>query len=182
MSLEGIGEPYFIEIVRTYVLRNLIVLPPWAVHKVDMVVGRDLVLVEVEDTVQEIYSGTKQLWAVAEISRALNAGFLLVVPYPRDVDRSIMPIGYFFTKLTTEIPLPRKELWLVLSSGYSVIRLKLKHDSALPIAPATRSVLVELELDEVKRINELLRDAYLQLTSGKRATDGLFVAAHRHTP
>ena len=162
MSLEGIGEPYFTDITRKYILKKFITLPPNTVKKVDLVVGSDLVLVEVEDTIREIYSGTKQLWTVAEISKAYNAGFLLVAPYPLNVDKSIMPIGYFFNKLTLEIPLCKKELWLVLSN-YRVIRLKLRNDFSLPITPATKSILLEITLDEIEKINELLNRAAKQL-------------------
>ena len=112
MSLEGISEPYFAEIVRRELFRGYKLLYPGIVPKVDMLVAERFLFVEIEDTIAEIYSGTKQLIQIALISKIFDGDFVLIAPYPAEIASINMPATYFFRE-TSKVRLRRKELWLV---------------------------------------------------------------------
>ncbi len=59
--LEGIGEPHFLHLIIDKVLSGYKIIPHGVILKVDLAVAENIVFVEVEDTVFEIYSGTHQI-------------------------------------------------------------------------------------------------------------------------
>ena len=156
---EDLGEAHFVELIRKYVLKNYVILPPGTVIKVDLLFSRDLVFAEVEDTIKEIYGGTKQLIRIAQIARIYNCGFVLIVPFPDDLLKAISPISYFFER-TTEIGLKKKELWFVLfGKKIGVISLKLKEDEAIPFRPCVDEILIEMSRNELTWVDNFLKMA-----------------------
>ena len=156
MSLEGIGELFFTEIVRRYILKGYTILPPGTVRVIDTIVSNFVVVVEIEDSVKEIYSGTKQLLRFAEIARLLNADFLLIAPLPERKASIIAPATYFF-KLLSKRGIKRKELWFVtINKPYEVISLKLLDEPAIRIRPRVPEKKIMVKLGEIYKILRLI--------------------------
>ena len=156
MSLEGIGEGHFVEFVRKNVLRGYTILPPGTIVSVDFVVGRHITFIEIEDTIFEVYSGTKQLIRVATISRIYDAGFLLIVPYPEKPLKATLPISYFF-KMTGDVGLRRKELWLVRDSKKPyVVSIIMRDDEPVEIQPSCPKIVLKVSVEDLTQISQKL--------------------------
>jgi len=152
MSIEGIGEYHLYEIVRK-MLNKSSYLPPGTVLKIDFVIAPYFIFLEVEDTIAEIYSGTKQLLSIIEISRVYNASLILLSPFPRKLSSCFAPIIYFFRRCE-ERRISRKEIWLLFALSDSVIRIKLRKDEKIPIKTTFNEIFLEL--------NEINPDELLQ--------------------
>ena len=158
MSLEGIGEPHFQKFVIDNVFRGYRILPPGTVLRIDLVVADEMVFVEIEDTIFEIYSGTKQLLRLATISRIYNVGLVLITPFPRDPLKSTLPIAYYFRK-TSQAGLDMKELWLVYADSRPVVlAIRLKTDKSIPLRPKCSEELLSVSTEELQTIGKMLEE------------------------
>jgi len=129
MSLEGIGEAHFLFIVQK-LLENYILLPPGTVRFIDIIVAKNLVFIEIEDTIFELYNAIKQLIAVAKLSHAYNAAFLTITPIPKQLSDIPTILFYYFWMMHKELGSGERELWLLdYKKDYIVFRIKLANDN-----------------------------------------------------
>jgi len=132
LFFEGIGEDHLYKIVSSILRKEgLIAFEPNTVRNVDYLAARDVIIIEVEDTIFESYTGTKQLIKFASYTKIYNAFYVLVVPLPADPIDAKFPIIGFFARTRREGILKR-ELWFIYAKGeIKLVRIVMKDSPRL---------------------------------------------------
>ena len=118
-SFEGLGEPYFDDWFRRILMRKGVkYLSPGTVRSLDYVISSEMVVLELEDTVLEVYNAIRQILMVMPIVRDLDLGVAIAIPFSLRIESALVPLEKFFNELFDH---HRKEFWLL--SQNTVIRI-----------------------------------------------------------
>ena len=158
MSLEGISEPHFWAIIRR-LLDGYCILPPGTIRAVDAAISREIVFLEVEDTLFELYNAIKQLITIAKLSYIYDAGFLAIAPAPSQLLDAPVIISYYFWKIHEEIGSGQRELWLVsYKRDLRVPRMKLSSDKWIDwLKPRAHIIKTEIPISDRNELKKYIR-------------------------
>ena len=110
-SFEGLGESYFDDWFRRLLVKEGInYLPPGTLKALDFVISREIIVLELEDTVLEVYNAIRQVESLMPIIRGFNLGVSIAIPFPERIEPLLVPIAKYFNNFREY---PRKEFWLL---------------------------------------------------------------------
>ncbi len=118
-SFEGLGEPYFDDWFRRVLIKeNIKYLPPGTIRGLDYIISDEIIVLELEDTILEIYNAIRQILSIMPIIRNLELGVVIAIPAPSRIESMLVPLAKYFNELADY---QRKEFWLL--SQNMIIRI-----------------------------------------------------------
>jgi len=96
-SFEGLGEPYFDDWFRRYPYEGGDkVFAAGTLRSLDYVISSEMVVLELEDTVLEVYNAIRQILMVMPIVRDIGLGVAIVIPFPSRIEPLLVPLAKYF--------------------------------------------------------------------------------------
>ena len=123
---EGIGEPYIDKLFRELLMKhNVNYVPPGAVRHVDYIISEEMIILELEDTLQEVYNAIAQIKdLIGSVSKAINCRIVIALPIPRFIELILSPLQRFFIVLSHLNLIG--ELWLLDFEKDRIIKILLE--------------------------------------------------------
>ena len=150
MSFERVGEEIFDILFRRILEYNHINYIP-NFRGIDYLLSRELIFVELEDTVHEIYNATYQMLRnIIPIAQLYYAPIVIAIPRPELPELLLSPLAYFFRK-TSGFNV-RRELWIVLSERKLIKIIESKVTPSEILNSISR--IIEIKLDKQGKLTE----------------------------
>lgn len=168
MSLHGIGESFFEMYFRRLLEKHGVnYIPPNVIRGVDyLLTAGELVFLELEDTVDEIYSAAAHMELAYRIASLYNGYVVIAVPVPENLSSIRSPLAYFL-RISRKYHV-RRELWLVLHDGRIIKIYESKNRpssvlSEISVTVPVRTVDGLMTVAESRRLVDRLREVLSSL-------------------